>query len=86
MHKYYLSKINFSKKEINSKYITKDYDALIEILNKVNEDTRFIPIENLLYLTKLSKENSLYIPLHHLTPVLKFILKISMIIMLDLKY
>ena len=59
------------KKEINSKYITKDYDALIEILNKVNEDTRFIPIENLLYLTKLSKENSLYIPLHHLTPVLK---------------
>ena len=59
------------KKEIQSKYITKDYDALIEILNKVNEDTRFIPIENLLYLTKLSKENSLYIPLHHLTPVLK---------------
>ncbi len=59
------------KKEIQSKYITKDYDALIEILSKVNEDTRFIPIENLLYLTKLSKENSLYIPLHHLTPVLK---------------
>ena len=59
------------KKEIQSKYITKDYDSLIEILNKVNEDTRFIPIENLLYLTKLSKENSLYIPLHHLTPVLK---------------
>ena len=59
------------KKEIQSKYITKDYDALIELLNKVNEDTRFIPIENLLYLTKLSKETSLYIPLHHLTPVLK---------------
>ena len=59
------------KKEIKSKYITKDYDALIEMLNKVNEDTRFIPIENILYLTKLSKENSLYIPLHHLTPVLK---------------
>ena len=59
------------KKEIQSKFITKDYDALIELLNKVNEDTRFIPIENLLYLTKLSKENSLYIPLHHLTPVLK---------------
>jgi len=59
------------KKEIQSRYITKDYDALIEILNRVNEDTRFIPIENLLYLTKLSKENSLYIPLHHLTPVLK---------------
>ena len=59
------------KKEIQSKYITKDYDALIEILNKVNEDTIFIPIDNLLYLTKLSKENSLYIPLHHLTPVLK---------------
>ena len=59
------------KKEIKSKYITKDYDALIEMLNNVNEDTRFIPIENLLYLTKLSKENALYIPLHHLTPVLK---------------
>ena len=59
------------KKEIKSKYITKNYDALILILNKVNEDTRFIPIENLLYLTKLSKENALYIPLHHLTPVLK---------------
>ena len=59
------------KKEIKSKYFKKDYDALIEILNKVNEDTRFIPIENLLYLTKLSKENALYIPLHHLTPVLK---------------
>ena len=59
------------KKEIQSKYITKNYDALILILNKVNEDTRFIPIENLLYLTKLSKENALYIPLHHLTPVLK---------------
>ena len=59
------------KKEIQSKYITKDFDSLIEILNKVNEDTRFIPIENLLYLTKLSKETSLYIPLHHLTPVLK---------------
>ena len=59
------------KKEIKSKYITKDYDALIEMLNKVNEDTRFIPIENILYLTKLSKENSLYIPLHHVTPVLK---------------
>ena len=59
------------KKEIKSKCITKNYDALILILNKVNEDTRFIPIENLLYLTKLSKENALYIPLHHLTPVLK---------------
>ena len=59
------------KKEISSNYITKDYDALIEILNKVNEDTRFIPIENLLFLTKLNKETSLYIPLHHLTPVLK---------------
>ena len=59
------------KKEIQSKYITKNYDALILISNKVNEDTRFIPIENLLYLTKLSKENALYIPLHHLTPVLK---------------
>ena len=59
------------KKEIQSKYITKDYDALIEILNRVNEDTRFIPIENLLYLTKLNKENALYIPIHHLTPVLK---------------
>ena len=59
------------KKEIQSKYITKNYDALILILNKVNEDTRFIPIENLLYLTKLSKENALYIPLHQLTPVLK---------------
>ena len=59
------------KKEIKSKYITKDYDALIEMLNNVNEDTRFIPIENLLFLTKLSKENALYIPLHHLTPVLK---------------
>ena len=59
------------KKEIKSKYITKNYDALILILNKVNEDTRFIPIENLLYLTKLSKENALYIPLHHLTPILK---------------
>ena len=59
------------KKEIQSKYITKNYDALILILNKVNEDTRFIPIDNLLYLTKLSKENALYIPLHHLTPVLK---------------
>ena len=34
------------KKEIKSKYITKDYDALIEMLNNVNEDTRFIPIEN----------------------------------------
>ena len=54
------------KKEIKSKYITKDYDALIEMLNNVNEDTRFIPIENLLFLTKLSKENALYIPLHHL--------------------
>ena len=59
------------KKEITSRYITKDYDALIQMLNNVNEDTRFIPIENLLYLTKLSKENALYIPLHHLTPVLK---------------
>ena len=59
------------KKEIKSKYITKDYDALIEMLNNVNEDTRFIQIENLLFLTKLSKENALYIPLHHLTPVLK---------------
>ena len=59
------------KKEIQSKYITKDYDTLVEMLNKVNEDTLFIPIDNLLYLTKLSKENSLYIPLHHLTPVLK---------------
>ena len=59
------------KKEIKSKYITKDYDALIEMLNNVNEDTRFIPIENLLFLTKSSKENALYIPLHHLTPVLK---------------
>ena len=29
------------KKEIKSKYITKDYDALIEMLNNVNEDTRF---------------------------------------------
>ena len=64
-------RLSSQKKEIQSKYITKNYDALILILNKVNEDTRFIPIENLLYLTKLSKENALYIPLHHLTPVLK---------------
>ena len=59
------------KKDITSKFITKDFDALIDMLNKVNEDTIFIPIDNLLYLTKLNKETSLYIPLHHLTPVLK---------------
>lgn len=55
-----MPKINLSKKEIKSKYITKDYDALIEMLNNVKEDTRFIQIENLLFLTKLSKENALY--------------------------
>ena len=60
------------KKEINSKkLITKDFDILIELLDKVNEDTLFIPVENLLYLTKLNKETSLYLPHNHLNPLLQ---------------
>ena len=35
----------------------------MDLLNKVNEETTFIPIENLLFLSKLNKEKSLYIPL-----------------------
>ena len=58
------------KKELDSKQlITKDFDKLIELLDKVNEKTLFIPIENLLYLTKLNKETSLYLPHKHLTPL-----------------
>ena len=49
----------------------KDFDKLIELLEKVNEDTLFIPVENLLYLTKLNKETSLYLPHNHLTPLLQ---------------
>ena len=60
-----------SKKMIESDYICNDYDKLIELLGKVNEETIFIPIDNLLYLSKLNKEKSLYIPLKHLNPVLK---------------
>ena len=60
------------KKEIDSKkIIMKDFDKLIELLEKVNEDTLFIPVENLLYLTKLNKETSLYLPHNHLTPLLQ---------------
>ena len=60
------------KKEIDSKkLIMKDFDKLIELLDKVNEETLFIPIENLLYLTKLNKETSLYLPHNHLTPLLQ---------------
>ena len=60
------------KKEIDSKkLILKDFDKLIELLDKVNEETLFIPIENLLYLTKLNKETSLYLPHNHLTPLLQ---------------
>ena len=39
-----------SKKMIESDYICNDYDKLIELLGKVNEETIFIPIENLLFL------------------------------------
>ena len=60
------------KKEIDSKkVIMKDFDKLIELLDKVNEETLFIPVENLLYLTKLNKETSLYLPHNHLTPLLQ---------------
>jgi len=60
------------KKEINNQnIITKDFDKLIELLDKVNEDTLFIPVENLLYLTKLNKETSLYLPHNHLNPLLQ---------------
>ena len=60
------------KKEIDSKkVIMKDFDKLIKLLEKVNEDTLFIPVENLLYLTKLNKETSLYLPHNHLTPLLQ---------------
>ena len=60
------------KKEIDSKkLIMKDFDKLIELLDKVNEETLFIPVENLLYLTKLNKETSLYLPHNHLTPLLQ---------------
>jgi hypothetical protein len=43
----------------------------MDLLNKVNEETTFIPIENLLFLSKLNKEKSLYIPLKDLTLILK---------------
>ena len=60
------------KKEIDSKkLITKDFDTLIQLLDRVNEETLFIPVENLLYLTKLNKETSLYLPHNHLTPLLQ---------------
>ena len=60
------------KKEIDSKkLIMKDFDKLIELLGKVNEETLFIPVENLLYLTKLNQETSLYLPHNHLTPLLQ---------------
>ena len=60
-----------SKKMIESEKIIGDYDKLIDLLDKVNEETIFIPVKNLLYLTKLNKEKSLYIPLKHLTKVLQ---------------
>ena len=60
-----------SKKMIESDIIIKDYDKLIDLLDKVNEETIFIPVENLLYLTKLNKEKSLYVPLKHLNRVLQ---------------
>ena len=60
------------KKEIDSKKtITKDFDTLVKLLDKVNEETLFIPVENLLYLTKINKETSLYLPHNHLTPLLQ---------------
>ena len=61
----------FSKKMIESDIIIKDYDKLIDLLDKVNEETIFIPVENLLYLTKLNKEKSLYVPLKHLNRLLQ---------------
>ena len=60
------------KKEIDSKKaITKDFDTLVKLLDNVNEETLFIPVENLLYLTKINKETSLYLPHNHLTPLLQ---------------
>jgi hypothetical protein len=60
------------KKEIDNKnIITKDFDILVKLLDKVNEDTLFIPVENLLYLTKINKETSLYLPHNHLNPILQ---------------
>ena len=60
-----------TKKTIDSEYITNDFDKLIELFDKVNEDTIFIPIENLLFLSKLNKEKALYVPIKHLNPILK---------------
>ena len=60
-----------TKKTIDSEYITNDFDKLIELFDKVNEDTIFIPIENLLFLSKLNKEKALYVPMKHLNPILK---------------
>ena len=60
-----------SKKQIESDYIINDYDALVELLTKVNEDTIFIPVENFLFLSKLNKQKALYVPLKHVVPVLK---------------
>ena len=59
------------KKSFDSEYIIKDYAQLIYLLDKVNEETIFIPVENLLFISKLNKEKALYVPLNHLTPLLK---------------
>ena len=37
------------KKQIDSDFFYKDFDKLIDLLNKVNEETIFIPIENLFF-------------------------------------
>ena len=59
----YISKINFLEKANWKWFFYKDFDKSMDLLNKVNEETTFIPIENLLFLSKLNKEKSLYIPL-----------------------
>ena len=39
----------------------KDFDNLMDLLNKVNEETIFISIENLLFLAKLKKNHYIYL-------------------------
>jgi hypothetical protein len=51
------------KKQIESDFFIKILINQWILLNQVNEETTFIPIENLLFLSKLNKEKSLYIPL-----------------------
>jgi hypothetical protein len=51
--------------KFESEYINKDLRKLIELIKETNEETILIPIDSILALSKLNKEEALFVPINN---------------------